>query len=255
MKLLETVRFLVRSILHRTRAEGEMDEELRAHIQLRADHLAAHGMDRAEAERRARIEFGGYQRVKEECREAMGTHLLETILQDLIFGWRVLRKSPGFTAVVVLTLALGIGANTAVFSVVYAALLRPLPYAEPNGLVALSEIRVQPGEGIPSELPYWNTAYPDYQDWVAQSKTFQSFCGFGGQSFLLRSDSDAQLVLGTQTTTNFFSTLGVKPFLGRAFVAGEDVASGPNVALGRGGWAPIGRRSAVLSAWTIEPCA
>ena len=161
----------------------------------------------------------------------MGTQMIETILQDVAFGWRVLRKSPGFTLVAILTLALGIGANTAVFSVVHAALLRPLPYSEPNRLIVLTEIR--PREELPSggDLPYWDASYPDYLDWTRQSRAFQSFAGFGGQQFILRGGAEAQLVQGGQTTVNFFSTLGVKPFLGRDFVSGEDVGSGPNVAI------------------------
>ena len=231
MKLLDTLRFFAANMLHRARAEGDMEQELRAHIQIRADDLERKGVARREAERQAHIEFGGYQRVKEECREAMGTHLVETIIQDVGFGWRVLRKSPGFTAVAILTLALGIGANTAVFSVVYAALLRPLPYAAPNQLIALSEVRPQLETPTGDEMPYWNASYPDYLDWTRQSKIFRSFAGFSPQQFLLRGAGGAELVQGGQTTTNFFTTLGVKPILGRDLVAGEDVESGPNVAV------------------------
>jgi predicted permease len=136
----------------------------------------------------------------------------------------MLGKAPGFTAIAVLTLALGIGANTAIFSVVYAALLRSLPYSQPSRLITLSERRHVEDQS-------WVSAYPDYVDWQRQSKTFESLAGFGGDGFVWRGAGEPQVLFGAQVTTNFFSTLGVKPMLGRDFVAGEDIASGPKVAI------------------------
>jgi len=225
MKLLAAFRALATTLVHRSRMEGEMDEELRAHIQDRADDLERSGLPRGEAERRARIEFGGYQRFKEECREATGVRLVETLVQDVGLGLRMLRKSPGFTAVATLTLALGIGANTAIFSVVYAALLRPLPYLQPERLITLNEERTA------ADSKFWNASYPDYLDWKSQSRTFQSFAGFTGDGFILRGAGEPRFVIAAQATTNFFSTLGIQPLLGRDFAAGEDVRSGPNVAI------------------------
>jgi len=145
-------------------------------------------------------------------------------MQNIRYGVRMMGKAPGFTAIAVLTLALGIGANTAIFSVVYAALLRSLPYSQPSRLITLSERRHVEDQS-------WVSAYPDYVDWQRQSKTFESLAGFSGDGFVWRGAGEPQVLFGAQVTTNFFSTLGVKPMLGRDFVAGEDIASGPKVAI------------------------
>src|SRR5260221_5116755 len=137
MRVVASLRSVVSALFHRSRIDKEMEEELRAHIQDRANDLERSGVPRAEAGRRAWLEFGGYQKFKEECREAQGTHFLETLIQDLRFGLRMLRKSPGFTAVAILTLALGIGANTAVFHMTNGLLLHTLPVRDSGKLVDL----------------------------------------------------------------------------------------------------------------------
>ncbi len=232
MKLLAWLRSLAFALFHRSRISGELDEELRLHIANRAGDLERSGLERAEAERRARIEFGGYQRIKEECHDALGARYIETLVQDAGFGLRMLRKSPAFTAVAVLTIALGIGANTAIFSIVYAALLRPLPYWQPERLLTLGEARPLEGATMPMDAGSWSyVSYPDYLDWTRQSRTFQALAGFRGNAFVLRGAGEPQFVFAAQTTTNFFSTLGVRPFLGRSFRSGEDAPAGPYLAV------------------------
>jgi hypothetical protein len=125
----------LQALLGRSRMENDMDKELHFHIEACAEDLVRNGVPRQEAMRRAKLEFGGVERIKEECREARGVRLLETLFRDLRYGLRALRKSPGFTAVAVLTLAVGIGANGAVFTVINGVLLKPLPYPHSEELI------------------------------------------------------------------------------------------------------------------------
>jgi predicted permease len=149
---------------------------------------------------------------------------MRTILRNLRYGSRMLRKSPGFTTVAILTLALGIGANTAIFSVVYAALLRPLPYRQPDRLLTL-------GEGRRQFAYSQQASYPDFLDWTRTAKSFESMAGYSGDAFTFVSGGEPKNTLAAQVTPNFFSTLGVKPLLGRSFVPAELERDGPHVAI------------------------
>jgi len=150
-----------------------------------------------------------------------------TLLQNVRYALRILSKSPGFTLVVVLTLALGIGANTAIFSVVYAALLRPLPYREPARLLHLGESRTQADYSLTGA----QVSYPDYLDWKHAAKTIQSFAAYSGDAFTLAANGEPKNTFAAQVTPSFFSTLGVKPALGRNFFDNEMQPDGPHVAI------------------------
>ena len=153
---------------------------------------------------------------------------MSAIRQNLRYAFRVLAKSPGFTIIAVLTLALGIGANTAIFSVVYAALLKPLPYYQPERLITIGEGRIQNrwNEDLSS-----NASNPDFQDWKKTAKSFTAFAAYSGDAFTLAGNGEPKNVFATQVTTNFFETLGVKPQLGREFLTSEDASDGPHVAM------------------------
>jgi putative ABC transport system permease protein len=149
------------------------------------------------------------------------------LAQDFRYGVRMLRKSRGFTTVAVATLALAIGANTAIFSVVYPALLRPLPYRRPEKLVTLGENRRH------SDCCAYTSSYPDYLDWTRSAKSFESLAAFASDGFTLTGTGDPKMIFGAMVTSNFFPTLGVKPVLGRDFVAGDELPEGlgPGVAI------------------------
>ena len=207
MKFLAYFRSLAAKFLRRSQVENDMDEELRSHIQHRADDLERSGLPRAEAERRARVEFGGYQKYKEEIRESLGAHFLDTLLQDIRYAARMLRKSPGFTAVAVLTLALGIGANTAIFSMVDAALLRPLPFTDPDRVVTV-----------------WPSAPPLRFDEANGTSTLESAALYGQGDLNLSGEGAAQRIPAAAVSENFFRVFALNPVRGRAFLPSEDDA-------------------------------
>lgn len=230
MKLLASLRSFVSVLFRRSRVEGEMEEELRSHIQNRAHDLERSGMARAEAERQARIEFGGYERFKEECRENLGAHLLETLIQDVRFGARLLRKFPVFTVVAILTLALGIGANTAIFSVVYAVLLRPLPYTHPQQLVNIFETNLHQGIKLAGCSSIELAA-------LQNSQIFAGAAGVTRHDLTLTGSGDPTVVTTVGTTPEIFPLLHVSPLAGRyLFPEDENKGAAPVVVLSEGFW-------------------
>jgi predicted permease len=219
----------VSRLLHHRKQDAQLDAELRFHIEQQTAENIAAGMNTYEARRSALAQFGGLEYIKEETRDARGVHFLETLVQDIRFALRMLRRSPGFTAVAVLTLALGIGANTALFSVVNGVLLNPLPYPHPNEIVTVVNFDPQYGEGGPS--------YPDFLDWVRDNRTFSSLAAYQEDSFNLIGQTDAQRVNAMRVSASFFPLLGVNPVLGRNFSRAEDELNGaPAVILSGGFW-------------------
>ena len=198
MTMLSYLRHLFSSLFHRTRFDAELDEELRSHIARQTDDLERSGLPRPEAERQARIAFGSSVKAKENCFEQRPTFLLETTWQDVAYGLRMLRKSPGFTCIAILTLALGIGANTAIFSVIDTVLLRPLPYKNPNNLVWAAERF--PSTHAPSAV-----ISPDFIAWVHSNQVFQQIGGFApGWGANLTGSGEPLRANVTSVTTSFF---------------------------------------------------
>jgi putative ABC transport system permease protein len=204
------LRSLAARFFHRSQTENDLEEELRSHIQLRADDLERFELGRAEAERRARIEFGGEARFREECREAIAGNFIDILIQDVRFSGRMLRKSAGFTAIVVLTIALGVGATTAIFSVVDATLLQPLPYSHPEQLVS-----------IQSDLPEISAhdigmSQPEWQD-LQQSGIFEYVSPAWFDENNLTGSSQPARVRLLIVAPNYFALLRAQPQLGRTF--------------------------------------
>src|SRR5712691_10887848 len=166
MPLLLKVRSFLRNLFLSRRVEVDLDEEVRSHLEMLIEENIRAGMKPKDALRAARMELGGIEQVKEQVREERIGNWLRSVISDCRYGARQLRKNPGFTVVVVLTLALGIGATTAIFSVVYGVLLRPLPYSNSNRIMAVFEVTSQ---GRPSRL-----ADPNFDDLRGQSRSFQA---------------------------------------------------------------------------------
>jgi predicted permease len=223
MEWFETLKRRARVLFNRSRIEREMDEEMRFHVEMEIEELKRRGMSPEEARRQAFLRFGGVERHKEEGRDARGIRLLVDLGQDLRFALRMLRKNPGFTAVTMLTLALGIGATTAIFSVVDGVLLKPLPYAEPDRLVQVLQKN--------SPTNQWPLSVVDYQAIEAQQRSFDHLAGLNrGRAILTGGDQPERIRVG-YVTADWFNTLGIQPAEGRGFRAGEDSPGAEPVAV------------------------
>jgi len=198
----------------RERRERELAEEIASHLALHIEENLSRGMSREEARRQALIKLGGVEMTKEIYREQRGLPVIETLLQDLRFAMRMLWKNRGFTMVAVLVMALGIGANTAVFSVVNAVLLRPLAYNDPDRIVTLSSLWLQDGH-------HGTVSSPDFHDWHDQSNAFEAMAYYRDWETAVTAGTSAEYARATRVTPEFFSVFHVQPIVGRGFVLEE----------------------------------
>jgi putative ABC transport system permease protein len=208
-------------VFRRKQLERDLDEEIQAHIAFETQRRIERGLSPEAARTEAMREIRSVAAVKENTRDAWAWRSLESLMQDLRYAIRVLRKTWGVTTVAVLTLALGIGANAAIFSIVDAALLRPLPFPNPDRLVAIDSVK---GASGPNNCCAVSPA--DFRDWNGESKTLQ-IAAFSGNGMTLRENDQTENIPSARVTERFFDVLGVRPMLGRTFTEGEWLATGP----------------------------
>jgi predicted permease len=210
-------------LVQKSRLESQLQKELQDHLERQAADYMRSGMSEAEAWRQARLKFGNVEQVKEECRDARRTRWVESIWQDLRFAGRTLRKSPGFALAAIATLALGIGANTAIFSVINGVILRALPYQDAERLVSIEERR-----GIAGDFAF---SYPDFLDVQRASRSFEGIAAYRGFGLNVTSPGEPAYMISRQVSAGFLSVLGIKPALGREFRPEEDRRNAAPVAM------------------------
>jgi predicted permease len=220
----------LKRLLHKSGAERELDRELQFHLDQQIAANRAAGMEPNEARRQALLTLGGLERVKQEVRDAHWESHLESLLLDFRYALRSLRHDPRFALTAILALALGIGANTALFSIVNAVLLRPLPYPHPEQLVTLRESKPNFATG--------SVSFPNFLDWRKENRTFSSMAIFrGGRTLTLTGLGDAEQVNAMLLSSGFFEQLAVIPTLGRTFTDEEErVGDTPTVMLAAALW-------------------
>jgi len=207
----------------RKHKDSDLNDEIQSHLDMAARDLTQRGQTTRDAKDQATREFGNVGLVKEVTREMWSGASLESFLQDLRYGVRMLAKSPGFATIAILTLALGIGVNSAVFSVVNGVLLKPLPYPHPEQLVALAESKPNFDRG--------SISYPNFRDWQKDNHSFSSVAVTRTDGFILTGHGDAEQIRGDFVSSDFFPMLGIKPLLGRTFLPGEDEVKAAPIAL------------------------
>jgi predicted permease len=225
--MIRWLRMRVRSLFQKNRVEEELNEELDFYLENQIERNLAQGMNAEDARRAAERDFHGIARSKEECRDAWGVRRIEELMQDLRFGARMLRKKPGFSLIAILTLALGIGATTAIFSVVYAVLLRPLPYPDEDRLVMAWKKDTTTGTA------FIELAVAEVRDWQEQNRSFSGLALMPatvyGYGYLLTGRGEPVQLESAKVTGKYFSILGVKPALGRLFNESDDQVNGAQV--------------------------
>ena len=230
MKKLRAFLLRLRGMFRDQGADKEFAAELDSHIAMDIEDGVRAGLSSEEARRQALIRLGGLEQVTIAQRERRGLPFLETLGQDVVYGLRVLRKSPGFTVIAILTLTLGIGANTALFSIVNGVLLNPLPYPRPDELVT-----------VHASKPNFDTgsiSYPNFRDWQRDNQSLSALAISRSYGFVLTGAGEAENIPSEFVSSDFFPILGVKPILGRMFAPGEDeIGRSPVVLISAGFWA------------------
>lgn len=201
----------IRGLFQTNRLDSALEEELRAHLDMLIEENLRRGMTVEEARRAAKRSFGGITQTKEAYRDQQGLPIVETFMQDIRYGARMLRKNPGFTAIAIITLALCIGANTAIFSVVSGILLRPLPYHEPDRLVRVMQSYAQKG------LSPWNMSQMNFATYREQSSSFEALAAMSISGANLTGVGEPERIQLTRVTADFFAVFKAEPFLGRTF--------------------------------------
>src|SRR5262245_8690325 len=225
-RMTARLRHFLRNLVRRDRVERELNDEIDSSIEQLTDERVAQGMSRDAARRAARLEMGGADPVKENIRDVRVGAWLDGLRQDVRFGTRALLRRPGFTIIAVLTLAVGIGATTAMFSLIDSVLLKPLPFRDPGRLTLVWESR-----------PRFNAARieaspANYLDWEQQAQSFEALGAYGGNGFVnLTGDGPPERVSAAQFTPNMLPMLGVSPLLGRWFVQPEGSPGRTTVAI------------------------
>jgi len=214
----------LRQLFRGKRNDDDLRDELAFHIEAETQKKIAEGMPSDEAHRQALIAFGGVQQTRESVHRVHWSHLPATFLQDVRFGWRMLRRVPGFTAVAVITLALGIGANTAVFSLAEALLLRPLPFPQLERLVT---VFVRYGNSSAGR----NMSPADFRDYQQRTHSLENLSAYSSADFNISGGPTPERVSGARVSANFFSTIRLNPIAGRTFSADEELAGRANVAV------------------------
>jgi putative ABC transport system permease protein len=215
MGMLDDLRYRVRALFHHSAMEKELEEEIRFHFEHEVEKYRRSGMTEQEARREARLAFGAHEKAKEDCREARGTSFIELTLQDAHYAVRQLRANPTFALVMILTLALSIGANSAIFSVIDGVLLKRLPYMQPERLVRIFLSS--------KEFPKFPLNPFDFRDYRAQNRTFDSMAIFTRGDVQLSGSGEPVRLNGFGITSGYFRGLGIQPAMGREFTFQEEI--------------------------------
>src|SRR6476660_9221808 len=221
MRKLRALLLRLKGLFHKD--DRDFADELESHLQMHIDDNIRAGMSPQEARRVAVMRLGGVDQAKEAYRDRATIPLLESLVQDLRFTLRQLRKNPAFTVTATAMIALGISASVAIFAFVDAALIKPLPYRDPSSLILATETTPQ--------IPQANLSYPDYLDWKKLNRVFESLDVYGQRGHVLSTSEGMEKITGARVSDGFFRTLGVTPVLGRDFYTGEDLPQSPNTVI------------------------